>query len=243
MKIALCLYGYFNSLTDLTAKGIDGFDYIKRKILNVGNSAGVVDVYIHNWEPDMRAQLMELYSPKRIVVEPQIDFTPLVVERGLDKLPVKARSPFAIFSHFYSIQQSFQLISDLEEYDIVINSRFDLSRINRMTSGPHLANPYPIQCINFDLDLPMNKFYVANWDYFDTGPADAWFYSGPKNMKYFCNIYDDILECLRLDSDYAKHAIYKEGYGNIANASMFYGWWLKEKGIWDKMVPLDSGWE
>ena len=30
MKVALCLHGLFDSLTDLNSKGIDGFNHIKK---------------------------------------------------------------------------------------------------------------------------------------------------------------------------------------------------------------------
>ena len=53
MKIALCLSGYFDSLTDLSSKGIDGFDHLKRHVFSKGD----VDVYIHSWDKKMNPKL------------------------------------------------------------------------------------------------------------------------------------------------------------------------------------------
>ena len=50
MKIALCLHGLFNSTTDSSSNGDDGFEYIKENILDKGE----VDVYIHSWELDKK---------------------------------------------------------------------------------------------------------------------------------------------------------------------------------------------
>ena len=46
MKIALCLSGYFNSSRDKNSLGIDGYEHIKKHILD-GND---VDIYIHSWD-------------------------------------------------------------------------------------------------------------------------------------------------------------------------------------------------
>lgn len=34
MKIALCLHGLFDSLTDSSSKGSDGYQHIKKNVLN-----------------------------------------------------------------------------------------------------------------------------------------------------------------------------------------------------------------
>ena len=58
MKIALCISGYFNSLTDSSSKGIDGFDHLKRHVFNKGD----IDVYIHSWDLENKQQIKELYN-------------------------------------------------------------------------------------------------------------------------------------------------------------------------------------
>ena len=237
MKAALCLAGYFDSLTDGTSKGIDGYNHIKKHILDKIDT----DVFIHNWQPEIKRDIVTLYKPKSFLIENQIDFSNIVKERQLDTIPDPPRSPFTILSHFYSVQKSFLLMEETGiKYDVVIKARFDLGRINRNTSGRGLGNPYAVQCINFDPTLDMNKFYVANWNYFYDGPADMWFYSGYNNMIKLTKLYDSLVnDYFFLDSDYAKST----DINNISNAVKLYKRFFIDQGIWDIMEPLETTWE
>lgn len=226
MKVALCLHGYFDSKMDHTSTGEEGYNHIKKHILDKGD----VDVYIHSWQPEKEKEISKLYKPKRSIFEPQKDFSFEVREKGLASLPGDSplgRSPFTTLSHFYSIQKAMELVP-FSKYDIVVKSRFDLGRINRNTSGPGKQNPFPVQCIHFDPELPMDKMYMANWQYFDDGPADMWFYSGAENMLNFKSIYNDVHRHLTAD--------------NI-NAIKLYKWWMEENGLWEIKQPLDTEWE
>ena len=78
MKIALCLHGLFNSTTDLTSNGLDGFEYIKENILNKGN----VDVYIHSWELDKKNEILSLYNPKNLYLNLKKIFLILYMEES-----------------------------------------------------------------------------------------------------------------------------------------------------------------
>ena len=100
MKIALALHGLFNSTQDLSSRGDDGYNHIKKHILDKGD----VDVFIHSWEVDKKEMIESLYKPVKSTFEPQIDFLPLVKERKLDKLPNPPRKPETILSHLYSVQ-------------------------------------------------------------------------------------------------------------------------------------------
>ena len=66
-RIALCLSGYYNSLTDKTSLGKDGFSYIKKNIFDKINSESQIDVFFHNWEPDMEDELVKMYEPKKYI--------------------------------------------------------------------------------------------------------------------------------------------------------------------------------
>ena len=237
MKAALCLSGYFDSLTDGTSKGIDGYNHIKKHILSKIDT----DVFIHNWQPEMKRQIVDLYKPKDFLIENQIDFSNIVKERQLDTIPDPPRSPFTILSHFYSVEKSFSLMRDTNiKYDIVIKARFDLGRINRNTSGPGFGNPFAVQCINFDPTLDMNKLYVADWNYFYDGPADMWFYSGYDNMIKFTSLYQSLVkDYFFLDSDYARST----DVNNIPNAIKLYKRFFIDQGLWDIMQPLETFWE
>jgi hypothetical protein len=247
MKIALCLSGYFNSSRDLTSLGVDGFDHINKNILS-GND---VDVFIHSWDIENEENIKKLYSPycKKHVFEKQKDFVPLYKDNKLDIVPHRAEATpyWNVFSQFYSVQECFKLCSKYEEvnnfkYDIIIRARFDLGRINRNTSGPHLGNPHPVQCINFDKSLCMDYFYMANWQYLETeGPADMWFYSNSDNMKNFCRIFDILSNDVYVGSEYQKWAGNNDG--GMLNTIKSWKWVFIKTGLWDKKSLLNTSWE
>lgn len=236
MKIALCLHGLFDSLTDSSSKGIDGYKHINAKILKNND----VDVYVHNWQPEKKKEIIDLYNPKKSLFESQIDFDQIINERKINELKNCPRSPKSVLSHFFSIQKAFELCySSGINYDIIIKSRFDLGRINRNTS-----QEYPVQCINFDKNLDMSYFYMADWPRFNCGPADMWFYSGYKNMKNFTKIYDDLNKYFYIDSEFHKFAFQIESnYGDLSNSVIFYKFWLEKNGLWNIKKPLQCFYE
>lgn len=236
MKIALCLHGLFDSATDFSSKGIDGFNHINKRILNDNN----VDIFIHSWELEKVNLITNLYKPKEFLFEKQIDFSSFIKERNLNFLRNNPRSPQSVLSHFFSIQKAFELCySSGINYDIIIKSRFDLGRINRNTS-----QEYPVQCINFDKNLDMSYFYMADWPRFNCGPADMWFYSGYENMKNFTKIYDDLNKHFYIGSDFHKFAFQIESnYGDLSNSVIFYKFWLEKNGLWNIKKPLQCFYE
>ena len=227
MKVALCLHGYFDSRMDHTSKGSDGYNHIKKHILDVADA----DVYIHNWQPELEQSIRDLYNPVKAIFEEQIDFSETVNNLGLADMPGDSplgRSPATILSHFYSIQKCFEQI-DLSEYDCIIKARFDIGRINRNTSGPGKQNPYPVQCINFDPTLNMDGLYMADWQYMESdGPADMWFYGPPKIMKHFSTLYDYLVKNMNVTNVNAIHQL--KGF-------------MEDTGIWQKRIPLPTEWE
>jgi len=241
MKIALCLHGLFNSTTDSTSNGLDGFEYIKKNILSKGD----VDIYIHSWEEDKKNQIIDIYQPKSFIFEKQKDFSNIIYERNLNSLNNSPRSPQNVLSHFYSISEVFKLMYDTNHhYDIVIKSRFDLGRINRNTSGPGKHNPYPVQCINFITNIEKDKIYMANWNHFNMGPADMWFYGDYQLMKNFTELYNSLESQFYLNSDFHKFAFNIENnIGDLSNSIAFYKWWMVKNGLWDKRINLDTTWE
>jgi hypothetical protein len=241
MKIALCLHGLFDSLTDLNSKGIDGYAHIKRHILDKGD----VDVYIHSWEIEKEKEIINLYSPKASKFEKQKDFNPLIFERGLHKLQMSPRSPFSVLSHIYSVNETVKLAYESNiNYDIVIKSRFDLGRINRLSSGPGHHNPYPVQCINFQTEIIPNSIHMANWQHFTMGPADMWFYGDYSIMRNFTQLYQDLEDAMWIGSEFHQFAQSIEGNpGDLSNAIAFYKWWMIKRRIWENSTKLNTTWE
>ena len=238
MRVAICLAGYFNSLTDPTSKGVDGFEHLYKHVIS---KVDKVDVYAHSWDIQNEQLIRSTYKDylKELVVEPQLDFNPQVIQNGLDTFNHGHYShPRITFSQFYSVQRSFDLlVQSGEQYDVVIKARYDIGRINRNTSYS-----YPVQCINFDPQRDMEQFYTANWPYLNTeGPADMWFYSSLDNMKSFAYIYDIMLRDYKPGTAYAEFAGSNDG--GLINAIKFYKWFLIQTGLWDKKQLLDTTWE
>lgn len=237
MKVAICISGYFNSSRDKTSKGKDGFKHLKKHVLNKVDA----DVYIHSWDIENRSRIIDLYEKnlKGVLFEDQIDFTSFdLIQNEIGYVPQSA-----IFSQLYSVQKSFELL-DMSQanYDCVIKTRFDIGRINRLTSGPGHANPYAVQCINFSPNYDMKKFYLANWQYLDTeGPPDMWFYSSHKNMECFREIYNVIKSDMRIDSEMDIWA--GKDAGGIVNVIKAYKWFLLKNNLWGKIKPLNTIWE
>jgi hypothetical protein len=242
MKIALCLHGMFNSTQDTKSSGFDGYEYIKKHILDKGD----VDVFVHSWEFDKKDLIEGMYQPKAVIFEEQRDFTNLIKSRGLDKLEGCPRSPQSVLSHLYSVTEAMKLPHKQTgiKYDIIIKSRFDLGRINRMTSGPGFGNPYPVQCINFQTNIEKDKIYMANWNHFNMGPADMWFYGSPNVMVEFTTLFNFLDEQMKIDSEFHQFATNIEGNrGDISNSIAFYKWWMLKNGLWENKINLDTIWE
>lgn len=241
MKIALCLHGLFDSLTDGSSKGIDGYEHIKKNILDKGD----VDVFIHSWETNKQNEIRDLYSPKTAVFEDQKDFSEMIVERRINTLLGMPRPPQSVLSHLYSVSRSMSLPYETDEnYDIVIKARFDLGRINRVTSGPGRNNPYPVQCINFKTDIQPGKIYIANWNHFHMGPADMWFYGDSDIMSNFKYLYRDLENQMYIGSEFHNFAYnIEKNYGDLSNAIAFYKWWMIKREMWSNKITLDTTWE
>jgi len=117
MKIALCLHGLFNSTTDYTSNGLDGFEYISKNILTKGD----VDVYIHSWEVGKENDIVRLYKPKSSTFEQQKDFSHIIEARGLHTLSETPRPITSVVSHIYSVTEAVKLaLHSGFHYDIVI---------------------------------------------------------------------------------------------------------------------------
>src|SRR5210317_2150939 len=69
IKVALCLHGMFDSKTDSSSLGINGYNYIKQHILDKFDT----DVYIHNWDVDKADMIKQMYNPINFVFKSRFD--------------------------------------------------------------------------------------------------------------------------------------------------------------------------
>ena len=203
MKTAVCLYGLYNH--HYSDSGMKGFEQITDRILSKVPNA---DFFCHSWSTSNREEILSNYSPKRYIIEEQVDFSSNVNSIDLDYFLTTPHRDwmylFRAFSFYYTRAKALILKKDYEEengfkYDCVISCRFDLGQRDR-----HWNGKYFVSRINFDPSLDMNNVYSAMWDQLNAGMADQWFYSNSTNMDHFIEIYEKLPLYLTKGSEYEK---------------------------------------
>jgi len=212
MKIALCLYGYFNNKGDSNA-GMKGYNYIKDNILKYPN----VDVFIHSWDLENEDKIRGLYNPKFAVFDKQADFEALAKKRGLSQSDIDkdfnrsetifkdctiqsslsfytSRGASIIFKYTHELEYDF-------EYDVVVTARFDLGH----RSGLHRG--YNVSLMNFMPEADMQYIYSSMWAQLNAGYADQWFYSNSKNMNILIMMQEHAMHDFKIGSEYHKALI------------------------------------
>jgi hypothetical protein len=215
MKIALCLYGYYNNKADKNA-GDKGYNYIQEKIIKQAEAIGAeVDIFVHSWDIENSNTIINKFNPAIYEIEKQIDFNDIAKEAGIDE--VKINEGFdrdatmyrtctinASLSFFYSRSKSLRLAIDYAnenefKYDCVIACRFDLGQRSTWHRG------YNVSLMNLDLNLDMDYIYSAMWVQTNAGYADQWFFSNQDNMEKLADMYDMSLnDYFHIGSDYEK---------------------------------------
>jgi|ETNmetMinimDraft_9_1059917.scaffolds.fasta_scaffold51039_1 hypothetical protein len=177
MKVALCLMGIVGSATDKYGLGQDidyriGHHFIKKHILDKND----VDVFIHSWSTEFKDKLVDIYKPKKHLIERQIDF-------GEDTLRYHS-----IKSRWYSNKKVVELKSEYEKennfkYDFVMIYRFDCM-FNKDVVFSEFDNKY---------------FYNSHVDECHKGHchcegmgmyADLWFFGNTDDINLFGELYD-----------------------------------------------------
>lgn len=210
MRIALCLYGYFNNREDENA-GMKGYEYIKNTILKHGN----VDVFVHSWDLKNRDLILDLYNPKHEEFEFQTNFVPVLkknygvdqelIDQGFDRNSTIYHQCTlqSSFSFFTSRSNSILLKMEVEQeekftYDVAIVARYDLGHRSRMHMG------YNVSEMNFDPNADMNYIYSAMWQQLNAGYADQWFYSSSENINILRHFGTYGVVDFKVGSDYNK---------------------------------------
>jgi len=178
MKVALCLMGIVGSATDKYGLGQDidyriGHHFIKKHILDKNE----VDVFIHSWSTDWKDELVEVYKPKKHLIEEQIDFG----EETLRYHSIKSR--------WYSNKKVVELKSEYEnennfKYDFVMIYRFDCM-FNRDVIFSEFDNKY---FYNSHVD----ECYKSHCHCEGMGMyADLWFFGNSYDIDLFVSLYDN----------------------------------------------------
>lgn len=174
MKIAFCLYGGVGQ-TSTRSKNFDS-EYIDPEICyNQYRHFGLLtedcDVYLHTWDSPYNQKVVDLYQPKKHLIET----TP--------KLSVTDRY-YGTHCRFYSQKKVIDLIS--EDYDMVFLTRFDLAWHVPLDISSYDPDYFYLQHSNW-LDKNMGKEKVDNWNRYHA--CDWWFMSNLETMKKFVENY------------------------------------------------------
>lgn len=189
MKIALCLHGRVGSMTGKTYSGTQdslealtiSHDNFKQKVIMPD-----MDIFLHSWSTEFTEQIVNLYNPKKHLIEPQQQFT---IPSYIKSSPERA---FAHLSRWYSFKKAIDLKTEYEkennfEYDLVMCQRFDA---------------YWEVPVTFNT-LDTSKFYAGDshlnkqkeW-------SDIWFIANSHNMNTFATMYDKIYEYMGPEGEF-----------------------------------------
>jgi len=202
MKIAVCLYGLAGGEID-TDKGIqpvllsDSFNNYQ-EVLFKGLD---VDFFLHSWSEEHKDELLQLYQPKKYLIEPQIDFSKYSLsDYSLEHINTYKKifaeeedvkeylSSTYIFNSHSRWCSTFKTVGLMKEYadqnnifyDWVFQVRMDL--FFREAFPFEILNPMKIYtCPRFtiDADITLN---------------DAWFLSNMDNALKISTLYENILD-------------------------------------------------
>lgn len=201
MKIALCLHGYFGTLsTNNSVSAYEGYNHINERLLKGNN----VDVFFHNWQPEMKENIKNLYNVKNFISEQQINFLEICKRNNISQeyADLNFNRPQTIYlnatferilSFYYSRVQAIKLaLQDGSEYDWIVTSRFDISQ----------RGGFQVNQLKFDKTLDNKYFYTTYWDQMNVGYGDMWFFSNYKNMETYSKIYEQALIDFQPRSEY-----------------------------------------
>jgi hypothetical protein len=188
-RIAICYYGLSDGKNDKnnTVSGIEkSLETVKKNI--VGDME--YDIFFHTWftTDDTSKKLVDLYNPKKYIIEPQKTFASNVFDKKELNTSYKSGK-----SRWFSHKAVIELVNDYStennvDYDIVFVTRFD----------GYFMNDFELSKLNI-----ADKLYVSNWEPslgtptpMETinkhGLCDIWWFGKLNIINKFKDVYDFI---------------------------------------------------
>jgi hypothetical protein len=205
-KIALCLHGYFGTLSENNFEtSAGGYEHIKERLLS--NNINT-DVFVHCWQPEYESKINEYYQPVESKLEKQIDFDAVCklqgisqsyIDEGFPRNQTMYRNAIAsrILSFYYSRCEALNMAINHAkkngfEYDWIVTTRFDISQ----------RGGSEVNLIRFHSDQDNSFLYTTFWNQMNAGYGDMWFYGSQKVMSDYSNIYQSALADFTPNSKY-----------------------------------------
>jgi hypothetical protein len=157
-----------------------------------------VDTYVYAWDTfdegysceQGRAALADTYSPRKLVLHSWDAVAAEVTAKAaqVEQLPFQ-RKRFSIktglFAQYLTIQSAFELIGNLDEYDIILRCRFDW---------------YPTFCLDWDkllawtrTELCYSNFKVKGLPSAGYAINDTFLAGRPAQMRVYAALYSELL--------------------------------------------------
>jgi len=208
MKIALCISGYFGTVSTGDYSTVyGGLNHLKDRVYSQCKN---IDVFIHCWQTKYREIVQDFYSPVASIFEQQINFENIALENNIDQKYIDEDFPrektmyknaiaSRILSFYYSRCEAIKLKKEYENkhkltYDWVVATRFDIgqrggSEVNQIKFNPNFETEY---------------LYTAYWNQINAGYGDMWFYGSSKIIDQYSDLYQQALDDFKPESDYER---------------------------------------
>lgn len=218
MKIALCLYGVVGATngkadSPLARASLDilnlGYEKYKSSLLNHHD----VDIYIHTWSKQFEKEILNLYKPKKHLIEQQEIFEIPNHVIGDDSEQPKRRQ--GCYSRWRSTQKVLKLKSETgKKYDFTLLSRFDVGFENQIDfshlekDNIYLSNWVGARYENVSdifedgrgiyyqqkdsLDKDKIKLYGRGFPYNNEGVLDYWVLGGGESIQILETLFENI---------------------------------------------------
>lgn len=219
MKIALVFHGIshgYNEKGDITNISKDTFQSIINNLLDSKNIN--YDTYFHSWNSENNKIIIDIVNPKKYELSDRINFEDKYKLLNKDsKLISDSVSSFtsekkilnSIYSRFYSLSKSVNVVNNIHSYDMIILSRFDIFIKNKINIENFNKNALNIFKFNNQDNITDQSLCTLdgcrdywNKNIFDHGVADYMFVGNPENIKLFTKIYDNLPIYLKDNSDF-----------------------------------------
>lgn len=221
MKIALVFHGIshgYNEKGDITNISKDTFQSIINNLLDSKNIN--YDTYFHSWNSENNKIIIDIVNPKKYELSDRINFEDKYKLLNKDsKLISDSVSTFtsekkilnSIYSRFYSLSKSVNVVNNIDSYDMIILSRFDIfikNKINIENFNKNTLNIFKFNNQDNITDQSLSTLDGCrdywNKNILDHGVADYMFIGNPENIKLFTKIYDNLPIYLKANSGFLK---------------------------------------
>ena len=214
MKVAVCFFGLVGTTKgksqELRGNPEECFEISSEKYLKHIIEKNDVDVFVHSWSTDMENRILDIYKPKKHLIEKQIVFDTPDYITGTTEVRKQTH-----YSLWYSRKKVNELKSQYEKengfkYDCVMLARFDLAWqtdliFDKYDQSLFWTQRWPKKVLNGRTLSDLEYWQLCDtgvkfetvWHghpYTNHGLLGMWFFSNSENIDKFATLYDKLDE-------------------------------------------------